>query len=570
MESDPISTFVSTKQFFDAVRDRDKLGSVVNGNQYDDEYCDSDDDTREKPEYIKNISNAMGVVFDDGDARYASFCVQGSIDVTPQKNNPEVTLMFDDEAKMSVDASDELIDDLPTLINKYFEPAKFGDKNQKTVYDPKVRTAYQCNLSDKCSFAQNGTQTQHPDFLRRIWTNINQYLIDNNGCFDFTPYKCNVYTKGGFFVPHKDTPIDHQNSIGTLVIGIPITHDGGDLLVRHQGLEDSFYVSQAPNEISWIAFFTDCEHEVKKITSGFRVTCTYNIVKTKHVPNWAEFTSDVKGLYGENLTSCSPGPSIRHIAEDQLLESIKKSERKHLGLFLSHEYTLGNIDTNNLKGDDKALYDTVSKQYKCRVSCVLYDYKKYSGFEGERSEVESVYDVYEVDIDDWKAWITKGKLPDKKTKSKYIFILTVGEGSWRLLDSSAQQAGYTGNEGCEGEECRLYFAAVLLIDNPEAQYDGVYNMVDTVEDVKYVFEQERQFSKNSEGYSEEPEERKYIEIKSYPVKTDTPKRKMIVVESSSESEQSEEEEDEKPIIKPKKSFLLSSSEDDDVSCSDSD
>ena len=35
--------------------------------------------------------------------------------------------------------------------------------------------------------------------------------------------------------------------------------------------------SQNPKKIKWAAFFSDCEHEVGELTSGHRVTLTYNL-----------------------------------------------------------------------------------------------------------------------------------------------------------------------------------------------------------------------------------------------------------------------------------------------------
>jgi hypothetical protein len=36
-----------------------------------------------------------------------------------------------------------------------------------------------------------------------------------------------------------------------------------------------------PEIIEWAAFFSDCEHEVADLTSGHRVTLTYNLFATK-------------------------------------------------------------------------------------------------------------------------------------------------------------------------------------------------------------------------------------------------------------------------------------------------
>jgi hypothetical protein len=47
--------------------------------------------------------------------------------------------------------------------------------------------------------------------------------------------------------------------------------------VRHQGQEMKFDWSGTSRDIKWAAFYSDCEHEVLEITSGHRVTLTYNL-----------------------------------------------------------------------------------------------------------------------------------------------------------------------------------------------------------------------------------------------------------------------------------------------------
>ena len=94
-------------------------------------------------------------------------------------------------------------------------------------------------------------------------------------------YKLNVYSApGGKFKPHVDTPRS-TSQIGSLVVALPVTHEGGELAVRFAGKEMVFdWSSNAEDEetvISWAAFYSDCEHEVFEVTSGHRVTltCTY-------------------------------------------------------------------------------------------------------------------------------------------------------------------------------------------------------------------------------------------------------------------------------------------------------
>jgi hypothetical protein len=70
--------------------------------------------------------------------------------------------------------------------------------------------------------------------------------------------------------------------LGSLVIIYPTAHEGGELVLRHKGHEwkfdaNSLTVSQSSPSLAYIAFYSDIEHEVLEVTSGRRVTVTYNL-----------------------------------------------------------------------------------------------------------------------------------------------------------------------------------------------------------------------------------------------------------------------------------------------------
>lgn len=95
-------------------------------------------------------------------------------------------------------------------------------------------------------------------------------------------YKLNVYGKGSFFKPHQDTPRS-EKMFGSLVVVFPTPHEGGALVLREGGREWTFdysaelAASKDARKIAYIAFFGDIEHEVLPVTSGHRVTLTYNL-----------------------------------------------------------------------------------------------------------------------------------------------------------------------------------------------------------------------------------------------------------------------------------------------------
>jgi predicted 2-oxoglutarate/Fe(II)-dependent dioxygenase YbiX len=66
---------------------------------------------------------------------------------------------------------------------------------------------------------------------------------------------------------------------GTLVITLPCVYKGGDLVVYHNGEEVRFNSNDLVY-FSWVAFYSNCLHELKKVTTGHRVALVYNLVMT--------------------------------------------------------------------------------------------------------------------------------------------------------------------------------------------------------------------------------------------------------------------------------------------------
>ena len=64
--------------------------------------------------------------------------------------------------------------------------------------------------------------------------------------------------------------------VGTLVVSLPSAHTGGELIVEHGGESVTYQTSK--QDLSFVAFYADCRHEVKPVTSGYRVTLTFNLL----------------------------------------------------------------------------------------------------------------------------------------------------------------------------------------------------------------------------------------------------------------------------------------------------
>lgn len=158
-------------------------------------------------------------------------------------------------------------------LNPACTPATFG-LNQQDVLDESYRKAGKLDagkfawLFNLCDFTSQLAAGLFP------WSSLDKGIR-------FEPYKLNVYGEGSFFKAHQDTPRG-ADMFGSLVCLLPIAHEGGNLVLRHHGREFVFngqalLQNSPPASISWVAFFSDIEHEVTRVTPGYRATITYNL-----------------------------------------------------------------------------------------------------------------------------------------------------------------------------------------------------------------------------------------------------------------------------------------------------
>ncbi|TDL27743.1 hypothetical protein BD410DRAFT_738968, partial [Rickenella mellea] len=191
-------------------------------------------------------------------------------------------------------------------LAKACQPATFG-LNQEDVLDENYRKAGKMDLNQ---FSINF----NPERLG-IAKAVQSLLLgwdegDRNIVLE--PYKLNVYGVGSFFKAHKDTPRG-EKMFGSLVIVLPTPHQGGGLVLRHDSNEAVFdsakeLTGKPPGTIAFVAFYSDVEHEVLQVTSGNRVTITYNLYFSEekekvplpspevHVPASDEFSDSLKSI----------------------------------------------------------------------------------------------------------------------------------------------------------------------------------------------------------------------------------------------------------------------------------
>ena len=156
-------------------------------------------------------------------------------------------------------------------------PATFG-RGEENVYDKNYRDA----VSLEPSMFMTNFQPASSSILKKI----HSLLLPKESVYTIhaEPHKLNIYTTGGHFKAHVDTP-QSVSMFGSLVICLPSFFRGGQLVTQHGGKKISFDWSATsdypPCKLKWAAFYSDVEHEILPVTEGHRVTMTFNLYGVK-------------------------------------------------------------------------------------------------------------------------------------------------------------------------------------------------------------------------------------------------------------------------------------------------
>jgi len=215
-------------------------------------------------------------------------------------------------------------------------------------------------------------------------------------------YKLLVYDKGSFFKAHRDTE-KADGMFGTLVVVLPSSHRGGELVVRHGGREATMDLSGAePSELRFAAFYADCEHEVRPITEGSRVCLVYNLVQARGRRKTRLLTAP---LYDPEITAAA-----------RVLAAVltRTAAPVKIAWLLEHQYSPAGLSFTALKNADAARAKVLS-QAALRAGCAVhlgivhieeygsaepsYDeyYDRRSRWGGSRHDDEGLEDDEEVD-----------------------------------------------------------------------------------------------------------------------------------------------------------------------------
>ena len=249
-------------------------------------------------------------------------------------------------------------------------PARFG-RGEETLTDPGVRDTWE--IPKKLVRA-----TWNAPMLAVILATVKEELgLPSGAELTADLHSLLVYEPNQFFLVHQDSEKDDA-MVGTLVVTLPSPYTGGDLMVGHNEEWKAYRGSKT--ELSLLAFYADCQHEVLRVKSGNRITLTYNLLLHGDTSrpegedgNVAEAAALLREHFGTPAVSYSYGePAARP---------------NRLVFLLDHEYTPRALGWPRLKGADAArasVLRAAAGRAGCEAILALADIKTtHSAFEDD-------------------------------------------------------------------------------------------------------------------------------------------------------------------------------------------
>ncbi len=244
--------------------------------------------------------------------------------------------------------------------------APYG-KGLRTLVDVDVRRVREIDAEQVAL-----TNPQWPDVLKQAVGAVQSALgLEKKQKLEAHLYKLLLYEPGSFFLAHRDgEKVDRM--VATLVIALPSAHEGGQLVVRHEGREQTVDFGPASRfQTQFAAFYADCEHEVRPVTSGFRLALVYNLTLEKSKRTIAAPTS------GEHIAEAArllrQWSGRRPAVSDQTADSAPSK----LAVLLDHQYSQAGLTCDALKGIDRARADVLfaaARAAGCDASLALVTY----------------------------------------------------------------------------------------------------------------------------------------------------------------------------------------------------
>ena len=267
-------------------------------------------------------------------------------------------------------------------------------------------------------------------------------------------YKLLLYQEGAFFRPHQDSE-KTPGMFGTLVVCLPSDHQGGSVILKHQ--KDEYHFDSSKTSAfgtAFAAWYSDVFYEVQKVTSGYRLILTYNLVQTgSSIPQKAP---DSDG--NQRLLQC-----LRDYNQGTLAELA--SFPNFLACSMEHTYSQAGLKLSSLKGKDHARVQSMVN------ACAELGFETYLALKEKCIHKDDDCGDEEFDREEIFKYVLDMEGRPQQITPKYDSnnVLDDGNATDDEEPDEEEHEGWTGNEGAPAQY--WYRTSMLLVVPPSRKID---------------------------------------------------------------------------------------------------
>jgi len=243
-------------------------------------------------------------------------------------------------------------------------PARYGLKD-RTRFDPRIRDTGEIARGLVTLDQARWTRTMAPmlDQVRR------DLALPHGIELTAVLHNLLVYEPGQFFATHQDSE-KTDDMLATLVVILPSVSSGGAMVIEHHDARVTYRGSD--RQLTFVAFYADCHHEVRPVTSGHRIVLTYNLM--------AHSKPSAKGpVIGDRRIQSLARPIETHFATlrpPRWSTDTRRERPDRLVYLLDHQYTRRSLAWHRLKSADAtraAALRAVAQRLDCESVLALAD-----------------------------------------------------------------------------------------------------------------------------------------------------------------------------------------------------
>ncbi len=239
-------------------------------------------------------------------------------------------------------------------------PASHGYKDQTRI-DARVRDTWEISGSQV-----HFRSPRWPEILSQCLDRIRRELdLPPSGHLIAELDKLLIYGPGQFFVTHQDSE-KADGMLASLVISLPSEFSGGEFRVTHQ--DRTLRSRGSAGKLSVMAFYADCQHEVRPVNDGYRVVLTYKLILDGARQPEPAAPQDVSALV-KALQQFWDTPRPGRWSGDP-----ERPPPDRLVFLLDHQYTQQGLSWSRLKGADRTramALRTVAEQLNAEMALAL-------------------------------------------------------------------------------------------------------------------------------------------------------------------------------------------------------